>query len=141
VALWRDLGAYRDSLARAVAGLGRAARELGEAALAQESFRESLHLWQELGDKQGIAEAFEGLGCLAAARGQPEHAVRLIGSAAALRDATDNPLMPDDQAKLDRNLEPARAALGDDRRAAAWAEGRAMSLKQAIADALTEGTG
>ena len=37
------------------------------------------------------------------------------------------------------SIAAARAALGDDRFAAAWAEGRAMALEQAVAYALEEG--
>jgi len=138
VALWRDLGAYRRPLAHAVAGLGRAAWELGEPVLAQSSFQESLRLWQELGDRREFAAALEDLGRLAVGRGQLERAIHLIGSAAALRDATGNQFTPDDQAKLDRDLELTSAALGADRRAAAWAKGRAMSLEQAVAYAMED---
>ena len=43
------------------------------------------------------------------------------------------------QAEFERHMAAVRAALGDEAFDAAWAAGRAMSLAQAIADALAEG--
>ena len=143
VAQCRETGTFPADLASALAGLGRAAMALGEPTPAQASFRESLRLWQRprRHDQPEIAGVLEDLARLAAARGQAERAFCLIGVATAIRDATGAPLTSDDRAKLDHDLEPAGAALGKERRAAAVAEGRAMSLAQAVAHALRAGDG
>jgi hypothetical protein len=65
-----------------------------------------------------------------------ERAVRLFGTAAALRDTLSLPLSPENHADHEREVAAARAALGEERFGQAWAEGHAMSLQEAMADAL-----
>ena len=52
------------------------------------------------------------------------------------RPASGAPLPPEQQATVDRLLEPARVALGEDAQAA-WAAGQAMTLEQALESALS----
>jgi hypothetical protein len=59
--------------------------------------------------------------------------VRLFAAAADLREAVGTSMMVTDQAEHDRNLADARSRLGEAASAAAWAEGRAMTLEQATA--------
>lgn len=68
-----------------------------------------------------------------------ERAARLLGSAVALHEATGSDMFasPSDCADHERVLSTVRTALGDDVFAAAWAEGRAMTLEQAINCALS----
>ncbi|HJZ48754.1 MAG TPA: hypothetical protein VKE41_16365, partial [Roseiflexaceae bacterium] len=70
--------------------------------------------------------------------GQPAQVVRLFGAATRLRDATGSPPLPDEHIAYDRLLAAAREQLGEDAFAAAWAAGRAMTLEQAIAEALDD---
>jgi hypothetical protein len=65
--------------------------------------------------------------------GQPERAVRLWGAAEALYDSIGKHTDYYDRAA-------ARAQLDDATFAAAWAEGRAMTVEQAIAYALADDT-
>jgi hypothetical protein len=71
-------------------------------------------------------------------QGQARRALRLVSAAAALRETIGAPLSPPEQAKLDRLLEPIRQSLGDAAQTMR-ADGRAMSLEQAIEHALEEG--
>ncbi len=76
-----------------------------------------------------------GIAAVTATRGQPRRAARLLGAAATLREAGGTPLRPVDRADYDRTVTAARTALGDNAFAAAWAEGRALSLEQTVAEA------
>jgi len=84
--------------------------------------------------------ALEAWGIFAAAQGQAQRAARLLGSAEALRETIGAPLPVSDRAHYDydRYAASIRVALGEERMAAAWAEGRAMTLEQAIACALED---
>jgi DNA-binding NarL/FixJ family response regulator len=62
--------------------------------------------------------------------------VRLAAAAAALRESVDGRLSPPGQAALDGRLRPARRALGERVAEAELAAGRALSLHEAIAEAL-----
>jgi hypothetical protein len=70
--------------------------------------------------------------------GHPVEAARLLGAAAAVRETRPSRVFAHEFALIDQDTAATRAALGEEAFAAAWAEGRAMSLEQAIADTLTE---
>ncbi len=139
LALFREFG-NKKGIAQALYGLGMTAcREGDPDKSARSAFAESLTLYRELGDKRGIASVLEGMAELAHAEGNAERAARLWGAAESLREALGAPMPPCNRAAYERHVAAARAALGE-RFAAAWAQGRALPLEQAIADALEETT-
>jgi len=71
-----------------------------------------------------------------AANRQPAHAARLLGAAEALRESAGVPLPPVHRVDYERDVALVRAALDEDAFAMAWAEGQAIPLEQAIAEAL-----
>jgi hypothetical protein len=75
---------------------------------------------------------------VAVAQAQSERAARLFGAAEALREAIGTPLPPADRAEHDRSVAAVRTALGEEAFAAAWAEGRALTLEHAVAFALAD---
>jgi len=58
---------------------------------------------------------------------------------ASLHETIGSLRPPIERAKYDRSLAAVHAALSEEAFAAAWSAGRAMTLEQAIADALREG--
>ena len=121
------------SLAWTLRNLGWAMLAAGAAGAAEAHFRESLALYHELGSIDGVAIPLEGLSGVAAARGQPRRAARLLGAAAAIRAAVGMPLSPNAQAIYERLLASARAQLDPSAWEAELAHGRAMSVEQAVA--------
>jgi tetratricopeptide (TPR) repeat protein len=102
--------------------------------LAKQLYRESLHVRHALLDKPGIAACFEGLAEVAVMEGQPVRAARLFGAAHWLGETIGTPLVSALwRPAWERAVADARTALGEDAFAAAWAEGRAMGLEDAIA--------
>ena len=81
-------------------------------------------------------ECLEGLAQAAAATGHYGHAARLFGAAEAQREIVGKRPGPADHASHDQWVAPARTALGGATFTAAWAEGRAMTVEQAIEYAL-----
>ncbi len=107
----------------------------GDYAAARPLLDESLAINRDLGDQTAIAYVIEDYAGLAASEAQPEQALQLAGFAAALREVIGAPLPPAEQARVERMIAPAYAALPDTA-AQAWAAGRALELNQAIALAL-----
>jgi tetratricopeptide (TPR) repeat protein len=89
-------------------------------------------------DKLVIVHDLAGLGQLAAAQGELEHAVRFYGASEACRVTAPFPLAPPEAEQRDCALAALRIALGEAAFATAWATGQAMSLDEAIALALSD---
>ncbi len=137
LALFREVG-DKGGLAYSLFNLGQVAYAQDEYATAHDLHRESLALFRELGQQQGIAGSLEAFAALASVQEQTERAARLWGTAEALREEIGAPLQPRERKKHDREIAQARADLSEDGFNAAWSEGRAMTLEQAIAYALEE---
>jgi hypothetical protein len=68
--------------------------------------------------------------------GARRRAARLFGTAEALREAIGAPLQPSEQEPYRRQVSRVQDLIGEELLAAAWAEGRAMTLDEAIDYAL-----
>jgi hypothetical protein len=108
----------------------------GNNAEARRLYGESIKMFQELGHKRGIARVLECLAVGAVAQSNAERSLHLAGAAAALRQRLGSPLTPFEQPRLEKALEFARRMLGDAAGLAAWMEGWAMPVEQAVHEAL-----
>ena len=111
-----------------------------EAELAQRDYNsalsyalKSLKVSEELEDEISIGCALNVFAASAVAAGEMEKAARFCGAAQTIFDAKDYKLEKVDREFLDRYVGKARAAIGDEAFEAAYARGRAMPMKQAIA--------
>jgi hypothetical protein len=103
---------------------------------ARSTLQEALRTGRRIGDKWSMAEAMEGLACLAGDLGDWHKAVVLRGAAQALLDQTGAPWPPDTARYRQESLDQAGAALGDEQFQRAYARGMALSFDQAISLAL-----
>ena len=135
LAIARALG-DRAGAAGALNCLGQLASLRGDSTRAAALLRESLSLSREIGVMADVPGMLETLAPLSTAAGCPEHGTRLLGAAAALRDALGLAMAPADRPAHKRSLAAARKALGRDRFAREWAAGQATPPEQAVEDAL-----
>jgi predicted ATPase/class 3 adenylate cyclase len=120
----------------ALRSLGTVALYQGDYVRAAAAFAESLMLGVEVRHRWVSEECLEGLAAVASATGLHERAARLFGAAEVLRETLGYRLSPPDQISHDERVTRTCTALGNAALAGAWAEGRAMSLEQAIEHAL-----
>ncbi|MGH3144983.1 MAG: LuxR C-terminal-related transcriptional regulator, partial [Rubrobacter sp.] len=101
---------------------------------------EGTRITRELKDRLGGAYYALALGKVNALRGNPVRAARLWGAAEALREQMGMSLSRFELAESshERDLSSVRSTLSEASFDAAWTEGRAMSLEQAIEYALSE---
>ncbi len=109
--------------------LGKVAVLQGDDAAAQALYQEAL----ASGFEEYNSFCLEGLAEVAKREGKPVWAARLWGAAEALREAIGEPIPPIERADYERSVTAARAQLGEQAFAAAWAEGRTMTPEQALA--------
>jgi predicted ATPase len=123
--------------------LGLVADAQGDYSSARSHFTQGLQMNREAEDTLGVAMCLAGLGDWPGVRkdqgqAERERALRLLAAATALFDTIGNVLRPRDRLRYEHGLSVARGELGDELFEKVWAEGRAMSMEQAIEYALED---
>jgi predicted ATPase/class 3 adenylate cyclase len=111
-------------------------RRLGHYAQAVALYSKTLAGWQELGNQAALAHELECFAFIAVAQNQTQRAACLLGAAEALRESVDSPMTANERIEYDQNVATLRAQMDAQELAVAWAEGRAMTMEQAIQFAL-----
>jgi predicted ATPase/DNA-binding SARP family transcriptional activator len=116
--------------------LGHLANDRGDYRAAVRYHGEALAIWGRNDDVGGVLWCLEGMAVALAPQGFALRAARLCGAAEALREPAGYAVtMPNG---YQRCVDQLRIQLGEAVCAAAWAAGRAMTLKQAVTYALQE---
>jgi non-specific serine/threonine protein kinase len=121
--------------------LARMAYSRGDLETAAALQRESLSHLKEPEERWYLSRSFEDIAVIASAQGDYRRAVRLLGASETLREAIGAPIYPRLRGEFDKAVAASRAALGEALFTATWAEGRHLSLAEAIVEALDEGAG
>jgi predicted ATPase/DNA-binding SARP family transcriptional activator len=145
LALFQELG-IKWAIAWTYKALGNLARQQGNYRAAQACYKKALGSECELGDRNAIVLSdlpavvglLGGLAVVASAEGCLPSAARLFGAAAIACEYMGVLQLPSEGDDYSRHAAAVRAALGEEAFAAAWAEGQAMSLEQAVAYAMQE---
>jgi tetratricopeptide (TPR) repeat protein len=127
---------HQRGVAVALANMAQIETILGNYPAACQGFKESLQLFQEIGDRVNGATCLMGLGCVATVADSPaawHQAAQLFGCGEHLLQETRGKLQPADRVIIDRHLALCRQKLGDAIFEAAWTAGQALSPEQAIA--------
>ena len=96
----------------------------------------AVRMFWERAQIPGMDFALDVLAGIFAARGELLKAVRLWGVAAASREATDIPWMPEERAMIEPHIDAARARLDEATWREQWEKGRSMPLDQAVSHVL-----
>jgi predicted ATPase/DNA-binding CsgD family transcriptional regulator len=133
VAGWRAMG-YLWGIAQALGTAAAAASERGDQVRAARLYDETLALWLDSDDGRGIAGTLAGIAGVAIHRGQIERAARLLGAAWGVADDLGVRYLAH-HVHAERVLTAARSQLDGPIFDAAWAEGRALAVEDAVAEA------
>ncbi len=119
----------------ALRGLSKVAWLQGDSQQTAAFAKESLARDQNANDKWGMVDGLEWLARLAIEQRQADRAVRLCAAAERVREFFHLPILPAYREEYASITMKARAQLDEATFVAAWEEGRAMTLEQAIAEA------
>jgi hypothetical protein len=136
--LARDMG-DPELIASVLHNLAYVALHKGDTIQATAYLWESLAICRATNNEKQMAWGLVTLGGVEVATGQLERAAKLLAVAEAHFAAFNQWVSATEQAEHDGYIAAARAQLGEEAFAAAWAAGRAMSLEQAIEEALDTG--
>jgi predicted ATPase/class 3 adenylate cyclase/DNA-binding CsgD family transcriptional regulator len=118
--------------ARALSHLARVVACEGDHVKARTLYEQCLAIVKQVGFKIDTPFHLEGLAAVVVEQGELPWAARLWGTAEALRDGMGAPIHPIYRADYERSVAAARSQLGEQTFAAAWAEGRSMTLDQVL---------
>jgi predicted ATPase/class 3 adenylate cyclase len=100
---------------------------------ARRAFRDAAREAAEVGERETVYYALEGLGSVDATRGEDLAAARNWGAAERIRDAAGAKLQAAERDLHERLVPLARERAGADAFERAWAEGRSLSYDEAVA--------
>jgi tetratricopeptide (TPR) repeat protein len=123
-------------IARAVFGLAYHACKQGDYARGVPLMHETIRLRLELGQYWSLPDCFGDLADVALATGRAEQAARLYGADGMQREIQGAPVGPAWREEYERRIDAVRHALNPADFATAWAAGRALTLDEAVAEAL-----
>jgi predicted ATPase/class 3 adenylate cyclase len=127
---FREVG-DRFQIGDTLTGVAQAHRVLGHHEAGRNAYLEALQLFTEARNLPGIGMALEELSALESSAARHAGAMRLMGAAAALRDTT-GASAPITLMRLGNVESAARQAIGAEAVEQALAEGRRMTLEQAV---------
>lgn len=136
-AIMRKLGDHW-ALSLPLRHLGIVASRQGDYVRAEDLYKDSLVQCREVGEKWLISLCLEELAGVAGAQGAYARAARLWGAEETLRERLGASVRALYRAAYEHGVQAAERGLGDEAFAAAWAEGRAMTLEGAVSYALEE---
>jgi predicted ATPase len=116
--------------------LGHIARHIGDLDHASEIYHETIKGWQDLGNRSAIAHQLECFGFLNLIDEEPQRAAKLFGAAEVLREKIQAPMTDYERLEYDQAVAQVRSMLAEAEFNALWAEGRSMTMEQAIEFAL-----
>jgi predicted ATPase/class 3 adenylate cyclase len=117
--------------------LAHALRRAGEIDEAESEYRATIHAWGHLGNRGAIANQLECVAFIARARKDGTRAAHLLGAAEVLREVADAGMTNIERVEYDAELSGLGGDMDADALARAWAEGRAMTMDQAVDLALS----
>jgi predicted ATPase/DNA-binding CsgD family transcriptional regulator len=137
LAISREIG-ERQATTSALYTLAILAQTEGENLRAREQLEEGLRLSAELGNEADVAHCLEGLASTYGAEGKTVRAARLWGAEETLLEKLEDAVYAyvPDRALHRSKVAAARSQLDEAAWTAAWTEGKAMSLDQAVEYAL-----
>jgi tetratricopeptide (TPR) repeat protein len=120
-------------------------RRLGQLAMSQNDLpnaaaliKESLQLNWAVHDYRGVGACLVALASLSLVQGNNERAIKLMGVVDTVLEFIRTPFLAFDQKQYEHNISQIRDQLERPTFAKAWAQGRAMTLEQAVEFALKE---
>jgi tetratricopeptide (TPR) repeat protein len=134
----QEIGSYR-TIAMIKSEFAHALRYEKNYPQAVSAYQETLREWQRMGHRAAVAHQLECIAFITRATEQFEKAVRLIGAAEALREKIEIDMTVQEREEYEKELSDLKSNLDASDFASLWAEGRSMTMDEAIALALEEG--
>lgn len=123
---------HKGMVAALTSEIAHTQRALGNFAEAKQTYRETIKVFQDYGNRPPVAHQLECFAMIAIVEEEPQRAAKLFGAAEAIREATGHKPTDEEQAEEAQFITRLHAMLSDAEFTALWAEGKSMTMEQAI---------
>ena len=104
------------------------------------AYQETIREWQRMGHRAAVAHQLECMAFIYKSLEQIEKALKLLGTAEALREKINIHMTVDERAEYDKEVADMKVNMDKNEFASLWADGRSMTMDEAIELALDEGS-
>jgi predicted ATPase len=111
-------------------------RATGNYAEAKKTYTETIKVFQDYGNRPAVAHQLECFAMIAVVEEEPQRAVKLFAAAEAVRELTGHKRTDEEEAEEVQFMSRLHSNLQETEFNALWAEGRSMTMEQAIQLAL-----
>jgi len=118
--------------------IGHIYRKQGQYHEAASIYRETIRVFQELGQFAAVAHELECFAFIAIAKSQVQRAACLLGAAESLRERIKSSMRDMERSEYYQELSALQAQMEEPAFVTAWAEGRLLAMEQAVEYALQD---
>ena len=134
----QEIGSKR-TIAMIKSEFAHALRYEGNYSQAVSAYQETLREWQRMGHRAAVAHQLESIAFITKALEQTERSARLLGAAEALRERIEIDMTSQEREEYDKEVADLKSTMDEKEFASLWADGRAMTVEQALEVALEPG--
>jgi predicted ATPase/class 3 adenylate cyclase len=127
---------HKGFMAVMTAEIAHVERAMGNYSSAKNTYRETIKVFQDHGNRPAVAHQLECFAMIAVVEEEPQRAAKLFGAADAIREVTGHKPTDEEEAEETQFMSRLHAMLSEAEFTALWAEGRSMTMEQAIQLAL-----
>ena len=129
--IFKHIG-HKGMLAVASSEVAHTQRAMGNYTEAKQTYRETIKVFQDYGNRPSVAHQLECFAMIAIVEEEPQRAAKLFAAAEAIREVTGHKRTDEEEAEETQFMSRLRAMLLEAEFNALWAEGRSMTMEQAI---------
>jgi predicted ATPase/class 3 adenylate cyclase len=127
---------HKGFMAVMTAEIAHVERAMGNYSSAKNTYRETIRIFQDHGNRPAVAHQLECFAMIAIVEEEPQRAAKLFGAAEAIREVTGHKPTDEEEAEESQFMSRLRSMVPEAEFNALWAEGRALTMEQAIQLAL-----
>jgi len=133
----QEIGSQR-TIAMIKSELAHALRYEGKYPEAISAYQETIKEWQRIGHRAAVAHQLECIAFIFKSLEQTDKAIKLLGSAESLRHKININMTVEERAEYDKEIADLKAKVPEKEFISFWAEGRSMTMGEAIDLALKD---
>jgi tetratricopeptide (TPR) repeat protein len=133
--IFKHIG-HKGLIALVTSEIAHTQRAMGNYTEATKTYQETIKVFQDYGNRPAVAHQLECFAMIAVLEEKPQRAAKLFGTAEAIRELTGHKPTDEEQAEEAQFMSRLRAMLPEAEFNALWAEGKSMTMEQAVQLAL-----